>query len=249
LAAASTSLTSQNIQLNSVPDLFIICVRQQMATQSWYNTSGFLNITGISISFNNKSGILASANQQQLFNLSTKNGVGQTWQEFSGGFYGNSISGSGVLVPSIGSLLVLNPSLDFGLDDTLSASSLGQFNFQITIQCTNQYTYSVNPEIVVITANSGLFITEAGVSQTYQGILSKTDVLNAKAQKPVIDTEEYRRLVGGKLSNMGVGRLLKRFRKKASGVAPPEMSTGGALVGGALVGGMSRGKKLGKYLK
>jgi hypothetical protein len=248
LASASTSLTSQNIQLNSVPDLFIICVRQQMATQSWYNTSGFLEITGISISFNNKSGILASANQQQLFNLSTKNGSCQTWQEFSGGYYGNSVSGAGVLVPSIGSLLVLNPTLDFGLDDTLSASSLGQFNFQITIQCINQYTYSVNPEIVVITANSGLFITEAGVSQTYQGILSKTDVLNAKAQKPVIDTEEYRRLVGGKLSNMGVGRLLKRFRKKASGVAVPEMSSGGALVGGALVGGV-RGKKLGKYLK
>jgi hypothetical protein len=147
---------------------------------------------------------------------------------------------------------VLNPSLDFGLDDTLSASSLGQFNFQITINCTNQYSYSINPEIVVITANSGLFITEAGVSQTYQGILSKTDVLNAKAQKPVIDTEEYRRLVGGKLSNMGVGRLLKRFRKKAAGVAGPESSggalVGGALVGGALVGGM-RGKKLGKYLK
>jgi hypothetical protein len=215
LPAAVFSLTSQNIQLNSVPDLFIICVRQQMSTQSWYNTSGFLNLNQISISFNNKSGILASANQQQLFNLSSKNGSCQSWQEFSGGYYGNSIGGNGVSIPSIGSLLVLNPSLDFGLEDSLSASSLGQFNFMITISGVNQYPYQVQPEIVVITANSGLFITEAGVSQTYQGILSKTDVLNAKAQRPVVDTEEYTRLVGGKLSNMGVGRVLKKFRKDA----------------------------------
>ena len=246
LPATAFSLTSQNIQLNSVPDLFIICVRQQMSTQSWYNTSGFLNLTQISISFNNKSGILASANQQQLFNLSSKNGSCQTWQEFSGGYYGNSIGGNGVSIPSIGSLLVLNPSLDFGLEDSLSASSLGQFNFMITISGINQYPYQIQPEIVVITANSGLFITEAGVSQTYQGILSKTDVLNAKAQRPVVDTEEYTRLVGGKLSNIGVGRVLKRFRKDAMGrgVAPP--LNGGALVGGALVGGKKG--KLGKYM-
>lgn len=243
-AGVSTSLTSQNIQLNSVPDLFIICVRQQMSTQAWYNTSGFLDITQVSISFNNKSGILASANQQQLFGLSSKNGSCQSWQEFSGGYYGNAVSGAGVSVPSIGSLLVLNPTLDFGLDDTLSASSLGQFNFMITLNVTNQYTYAIQPEIVVITANSGLFITEAGVSQTYQGILSKTDVLNAKSQKPVVDTEEYKRLVGGRLSNIGVGRVLKRFRRKASSpMAEVPMSSGGVIVGGG------RGKKIGKFLK
>jgi len=244
LTNATYSLTSQNIQLNSVPDLFIICVRQQMSTQSWYNTSGFLTQSGISISFNNKSGILASANAQQLYNLSSKNGSCQTWQEFAGGYFGNAVTGAGALVPSIGSLIVLNPSLDFGLDDTLSASSLGQFNFMITINGFNQYPYSIQPEIVVITANSGLFITEAGVSQTYQGILSKTDVLNAKAQKPVIDTEEYKRLVGGKLSNIGVGRVLKQFRDKA---IPRIMSAPSVVSGGGVVGSGRKGK-LGKYL-
>lgn len=242
-AGAGYSLTSQNIQLNSVPDLFIICVRQQMSSQTWCNTSGFLTINSVNISFNNKSGILASANPQQLFNLTSKNGACQTWQEFSGGYYGNAVSGAGVSIPSIGSLLVLNPSLDFGLDDSLSASSLGQFNFMVTLGGVNQYPYSIQPEIVVITANSGLFITEAGVSQTYQGILSKTDVLNAKAQRPVIDTEEYTRLVGGRMSNMGVGRVLKKFRSKAVERAPmPSVISGGVVVGSGRKG------KLGKYL-
>jgi hypothetical protein len=241
LTLASTSLTSQNIQLNSVPDLFIICVRQQMSTQSWQNTSGFLTINQISINFNNKSGVLASANQQQLFNLSTKNGSCQTWQEFSGSYFGNSILGAGAKLPSIGSLLVLNPSLDFGLDDFLSASSLGQFNFMLTVSVTNQYPYSVQPEIVVICANSGLFVTESGVSATYQGILSKQAVLDAKSGRPTIDTKAYERLVGGRQSSRGVGRVLKQFHGMAKGAQPVHMS------GGAVIGGARKGK-LGKHL-
>ena len=236
----STSLTSQNIQLNSVPDLFIICVRQQMATQSWQNTSGFLGINSVSISFNNKSGILASANPQQLFQLSSKNGSSQSWQDFAGLTSVNTIFGSGSNVSTLGSMLVFNPSLDFGLDDFLSASSLGQFNLLITLNVTNQYSYSVQPEIVVITASSGLFITEAGVSQTYLGILSKQAVLDSKAGSPVIDTESYERLVGGRMSSRGVGNMLKQFKEGAKGARPLEL-TGGGVVGG-------KRSKLGKYM-
>lgn len=240
--AQFSGIASQNIQLNSVPDLFIICIRQQMSTQSWANTSGYLTLTGCNISFNNKSGILASASQVQLFNLSQKNSSDQSWQQFSGGYYGNSVDGKGANIPSIGSLLVLNPALDFGLDDSISSGSLGQYNFMITLNGFNQYPYTVAPEIVVITANSGLFCVEAGVSQTYEGILSKTDVLNAKSQRPVVDSEEYQRLVGGKFSNMGVGRVLKKFRKKAV----DRSSMPSAMSGGILVGGKKG--KLGKYL-
>ena len=241
LTGQATTLTSQNIQLNSIPDLFIICVRQQMSTQSWQNSSGFLTIGNISINFNNKSGILASANAQQLFNLSSKNGSCQTWQEFSGLFNANTVAGAGANIPGLGSMVVLNPSLDFGLDDFLSASSLGQFNFTCTIQVANQYPYSVQPEIVVITANSGLFICEAGVSQTYQGILSKQAVLDAKSGKPVIDTKQYERLVGGRMSSRGVGRVLKQFRGMSKGSEPVAL-TGGGVIGGA------RKSRLGKHM-
>ena len=240
LSGGNAPITSQNIQLNSIPDLFIICVRQQMATQSWQNTSGFLTINNISISFNNKSGILASANQQQLFNLSAKNGCCQTWQEFSGLANANSLLGNGVSVPMLGSVLVLNPSLDFGLDDFLSASSLGQFNLLVTLNVSNQYDYSVQPELIIITASSGLFITEAGVSSTYLGILSKQAVLDAKAGSPAIDSSSYERLVGGRQSSRGVGNMLKSVHGLAKHSSP-------AMVGGGVVGGGRKGK-LGKYL-
>ena len=61
-------VTFKNIQLNQIPDLMIICCRQQkMSTQNWNNSSYFLSINGISINFNYQSGILSSANSTQLF--------------------------------------------------------------------------------------------------------------------------------------------------------------------------------------
>ena len=78
------TLTSQSLQLNQVPDLILICVRKPMSKQNWTDPSAFLTINSISISFNNTAGILSSANQQQLYNISYRNGSAQSFYEFSG---------------------------------------------------------------------------------------------------------------------------------------------------------------------
>ena len=115
-ATQGTRVTFNNIQLNQIPDLMIICCRQQMSTQNWNNSNYFLAINGISINFNNQSGILSSANSTQLFLMSQKNGSSQTYTEWSGqGMSSNSVNGVGNLNSTIGSLLILNPSIDFSL--------------------------------------------------------------------------------------------------------------------------------------
>ena len=55
-----------------------------MSKQNWTDPSAFLTINNISISFNNTAGILSSANQQQLYNISYRNGSAQSFYEFSG---------------------------------------------------------------------------------------------------------------------------------------------------------------------
>ena len=40
--------------------------------------------------------------------------------------------------------------------------SLGNFNLQIQIQAFNQFPYTITPEVVLITVNSGLFVNERG---------------------------------------------------------------------------------------
>ena len=250
---ATQVLTSQSIQLNQIPDLILISARVPMSSQNWNYTSSFLTINNISVNFNNASGLLASATQQDLYNLSFANGSAQSFYEFRGFADEAQLppgagQGGTVAIPTTGSLLVLNPVYNFSLPSYLSSSSLGQYQFQFNLTVTNQYDFSiVQPEICIITMNSGLFATQQGTSQIFTGILTKEQVLRTKEQNPVphLASNEYKRLVGGKLINRGMGSLKKMIprlldMKQMSGAG---MSAGGASAGGLSGGGISAGKK------
>lgn len=253
----SFTLTSQSIQLNQVPDLILICARVPMSSQNWNYTSSFLTMNQISINFNNASGLLASATQQDLYNLSFRNGSAQSYYEFRGEADVNDNATGGVTsVPTTGSLLVLNPVYDFSLPSYLSSSSLGQYQFQFNVNVTNNYDFSVvQPELCIITMNSGVFATQQGTSQIFTGILTKEQVLRTKEQNPVaqLDSVEYKRMVGGKLQNRGMGNLMKMLKKSpVSAMSAGAMSAGamsaGAMSGGAISGGKKSSSKLAKFL-
>jgi hypothetical protein len=258
-AGASVTLTSQSIQLNQIPDLIMISVRLPMSTQNWAYTSSFLTINSISINFNNASGLISTATQQDLYNMSFRNGSQQSFYEFQGvAGINNNANGTQVPVPTIGSLLVLNPSLDFSLPSYLSASSLGQYQFQFNINVTNQFPYAITPEIVTITMNSGLFALQQGTAQIFTGILTKQQVLQTKEQNPVahLESSEYQRLVGGKASNLGMANILKMVQERpfikqlksmVGGVTSGGVMSGGVMSGGVMSGG-KRASKLDKYL-
>jgi hypothetical protein len=246
-AGGSVTLTSQSIQLNQIPDLILITARVPMSSQNWNYTSSFMAINNISVNFNNASGLLASATQQDLFQLSSRNGSTQNFYEFRGFADVNDNATGGVTKkPTTGSLLALNPVYDFSLPSYLSSSSLGQYQFQFNLQITNQYDFAIDqPEICIVTVNSGIFATQQGTSQIFTGILTKEQVLRTKEQNPVphLDSIEYKRMVGGKLSNRGMGNVMKMVKEYRSKM-PMADARGGAMSGGAMSGGaISGGKK------
>ena len=261
-SGATSTLTSQSIQLNQVPDLILISARIPMSQQNWNYTSSFLTIKNISVNFNNASGLLATATQQDLYNISFRNGSAQSYYEFVGkADINNNATGGVSQVATTGSLLVLNPVMDFSLPSYLSASSLGQYQFQFNLQVENQYDFSVvQPEICIITVNSGIFATQQGTSQIFTGILTKEQVLRTKEQNPVphLASTEYARLVGGKLQNRGMGSLMAMVKeiprlpqmvKSLMGSAHSGgASSGGAMSGGAISAGAKSKSKLAKHL-
>ena len=182
-AGESKTLTAQNIQLNSIPSLILISVRIPMNSQSIANTSSFLQIENISINFNSQSGLLASATKQNLWAISTRNGSQQSFYEWGGAVSNitdGATSGKVNYIATTGSLLVLNPALDFSLPSFLSCGSLGQFSFQFNITVKNQYNFNVTPEICICTKNDGIFVTQQGTSVIYTAILDKQTVLRTK---------------------------------------------------------------------
>jgi hypothetical protein len=250
------TLTSQQLQINQIPSLLMICVRIPMSQQTPYNTSSFLSITNITVNLNSQSGLLASATQQDLYNISYRNGCAQSYYEWQG--YNNNFVNGGPNptqqdpynpngpVPT-GSLLVINPALDLSLDQMLSCGSLGQFSLQFNVTCKNNYNFNVQPEICIITKNDGIFVTQQGTSVIYTGLLDKATVLKTKEEEPSLDFNSHQRLVGGRLSSSGYGAIKKMLKNHiANKQVHLDPSSGGGISGGASSGG--RRHRLAKHL-
>lgn len=242
-AGKNFNITSQNLQLNQIPDLFLITVRKPMNSQTVKDSTAFFSIENVSINFNNVSGLLSSATQQDLWRISINNGSTQNWKEFSGKAYRPDLSvGVGQNVPTTGSLLVLNPARDLSLPSYLSCGSIGQFNVQLNLTVRNNYiSENIKPEICIVCVNSGLFTTVAGTSSIYTGILSKQMVLDAQAEpaEHTISSAEYYRQTGGMMLPKSalkevVKTTLGMMDKSGSGV-----KSAGAMSAGRVLDGMA----------
>jgi hypothetical protein len=141
----------------------------------------------------------------------------------------------------------------------LTGGSLGQFSFQFNITVKNQYSYAITPEILIITKNDGIFVSQQGTSVIYTALLDKQTVLRTKEQAPMLDWNHHQRLVGGKLSNMALsalGKIGKYYRARKGDVAEAKdafqgsgISGGGVSGGGVSGGGMSGGRhRLSRHL-
>lgn len=250
LVPTTTVFSSNNIQLNQVPDMLVICARKPMSQQTNRDADCFFPITGISINWNNQSGLLANATQDTLFRMSAKS-TNQTWQEFRG--YANkylppvgaSYDTQLQQVLTSGSILALRFGQDIPIvEEFYAAGSLGSFNLQFNVTLQNYTLAAQQVELVLMCVNSGLFITSQGVSSTYTGILTKSDVLAASEMKPV--SERHLRLVGGVESSAvtSVADVAPKAQeaimdavsaaKSALGKGQPGMSGGADGVGGRM---------------
>ena len=208
IAGATKSIISQSFQINQIPDLFIICVRRPMSSTTIRNTNSFLPIRNISINFNNSSGLLSSATPQDLYRISKVNGSQQSWLEFWG-FAGKEANNAtlanptldGYLYSTSGSLIVINPAKDLSLPYYLSNGSVGSYNIQFKVDVINNNLDNFIPELVLITANSGIMVNEDGETNIYTGLLTKELVVNSSIKQEGIPSASYNRLVGGVINN------------------------------------------------
>ena len=171
-------------------------------------------ISGMNITFNNVSGLLTSYTQEDLYQMSRRNGSMQTWSEFRGVVKNKS----GTEYAGIGSIIVIDPVRDLGLSDFLLSGSLGQFSFQATVTFSNITGHTFGPgttaatadnfeaiEIATICNYGGILINDKGSSSTMSGLLTKQAVLEAKAgNNPTINYEELNEMVGGNFGKMGM---------------------------------------------
>lgn len=234
------TVTSNVVTLSQIPDLIAIFVRPRnddyaFATGINPTQQGrwLLPIYSTSLTFNNRSGLLAGAKQHQLFEMTRANGIRDLdWNVFRG--YGMTRQGR---VGLAGSPIVLRAT-DWGIDDALAPGLNGAWSFQVTVQ--TYAALSIAPpgtepdaappaipvDIVIVPFNSGFFITREGESERVMGVLTAREIIQSSSA-PYIERGELARTVGAgmlSLTQHAPGRMMGWH----AGTPAPAATAGGS---------------------
>nr|WPF46742.1 MAG: putative major capsid protein [Lake Baikal virophage 11] len=241
------TLASQTITLPQIPDLLIIYVKALADPSSTavdksldptlpqYGASylpiecslnGTRTVAPFSLNFDNFSGLLSSATSEQLYHMSIKNGLNMDWNTWSGlAKVSNGAVGSSVA--SVGGFLVLKPGVDVTLQSGQASSLVGNFTLQFSIRVRNTFDFPVQPQIFVITANSGFLESIRGSSRIIKGVLSEEDIISAPIAS-VGTSSSLARVVGGNMMKLATRLGLAGNSSRSMGAAAAPSAQKGA---------------------
>jgi hypothetical protein len=220
-------ISSNNLQLNSIPRLMYIYARTQnnvLYTQGTgcNNTDTYLALENINITFANYTGLLSSASKYQLYQIAGKNGCGMNWAQWSGERE-NDMSDWTTPVPqygTIGSILAVEFATDLGLPSDMAPGLQGQFQLQVTAQFRNTSNANITATLFIIIVSEGSFTIPGLNSATRQlGVITKSDILNSKNRPSVTYDQIRESQYGGEgnfLSNLkDFGAKINEFLKSS----------------------------------
>ena len=197
---ASGSVISNSVNLSQIPDSVLLCVRKKADLQDFGDSDSALPITGVSVNFANRAGILSNATQEQLYQMSRDNGCYDDWLQFSGSARkGIAASGAVENYRTSGSFLHLRFGRDIDIGESFYAPGvLGNFTFQIKVDYANNAGAALGSEyeLAMMFLNSGFMATQNQSTIFYSGSLNPSMVQKAAAKEP-IDTHSASRMLGG----------------------------------------------------
>jgi hypothetical protein len=228
---APFTLTSNTIQFQSIPHRIYISVSKSYNTKTLNDPDVFLPITNINITWGNVRCVLSTFTQYDLWLMSEKNGLKQSWPMFSGQtikIYGKSLDAGSEYTRDL-----QGPSapicLEFGSDIQLLNEDYpgkqGTWNFQVQVQGFNSLYDPVVPQLDIIVIYHGT-MTIAGDSVTLQtGLITPVAAMAGLAKTTFPrETDFY---AGGKfdlgsiLSSI-LGRIFRELSGLVSCLLSPE---------------------------
>lgn len=235
---------TQNIQLDTIPTRMIIFCERQQSTKTITTTDTFALLKNISITFDNQSGILAQASQEDLYLESLKNGLQMTYLQYT---------------RTVGSIFILDTCKNLCLtkmEEAPGQNENKQFQITTTWQNINQ-TQTIPFTVWILVINAGLITVSNGQIVQQTGVLTKADVLNSISDPNKQVMQPSASFFGGRVNDYGSGinSFFKKANKFVSGVGStgrnvqgqmasfqpatggyrPHRSFGRALIGGAMI--------------
>ena len=142
LGTANPTFTASNIILGQVPSKIVCFIRPRNSELGPLVADGFCSVDQVNITLGNRSGILSSASQQQLYQMSVSNGVDMNWIEWS---------------RRIGSVVVIDVAKDIG---GLQVGALGSVSLSMDVRFKNTLftDFASDNTANVFTGNFDLYV-------------------------------------------------------------------------------------------
>jgi hypothetical protein len=170
------TLSTQNIQLNSIPRRMYIFARKRNLDLSYTDTDTYLRIDNINVNWNNQSGLLSSASQQDLYRMCVKNGLNMSWTQFNGG--PTTTIGNVEKFGTVGSVLCVEFGTDIALAPEEAPGVLGTYQLQMDVTLTNvNETSTFTPTLYVIIVSEGTFTIRNNNCISQIGVISRREIL------------------------------------------------------------------------
>lgn len=193
-------LSTNNIQLQSIPRRMYIFARQRNADRNYTSSDVYFSIESIRVNWNNFSGLLSSASKEQLYKMSVKNGVNMSWTQWSGGPITVASGSANNQYGTMGSVLCIEFGTDIGLSDIECPGMLGTYQLQIDATVKNcnvgPHAQTITPTLYILVVNEGTFTIQDNRSVAQIGVVSKQDALDAQTS-PFVDYNEIKSVYGG----------------------------------------------------
>jgi len=161
---ATAEIVLDTVRLSCVPERVYLFCANARGSRDAKTSDSFLCIDGVSVTFENKTGLLGSCSPQDLYSMSVNNGCNLTYPEFTN---------------FRGSVLCIDFSRDLGLAEGYAPGVRGNYSVQITLRVRNSssanFTYEAWQSFVL----PGTFEIMPGAARANVGNLSEVDVLTA----------------------------------------------------------------------
>lgn len=215
LAGASDVFTNTSINLSAMPEKIYVMVKRQDADQfqspdSYLYTDTCARINSCTINFANTSGLLSSYSVQDLYHMSSENGLNLPYSDWYG-----STNALGNLIGA-GSFMVIDVARDLGCSADSAPGSSAMPNFNISVNATNFGTQDKVFQLTVIIKYVGAAVIERNAASKTITPLLPSDVLAASedSHKEVRDLDRV--MIGGKWYHKlgkSLGSINKFLRK------------------------------------
>jgi hypothetical protein len=240
----STVMTMNSVQLKTIPRRMYIFARRQDADLTFATTDTFAVINNLNVTFNNRVGIFSSASQQDLYEMSVKNGLNTPFSSFA---------------RYTGSVICVEFGTDLALASNEAPGLVGNYQLGVQVNMTNPALMeNINPAppanpvlytLYVVVVNEGAISVLNGSVQHMVGVFSQMDILNSHTN-PRVPYKKLKSIYGGDFfSSLGdIGRNLVSGVRRGFEYAKPLISKGLDLAQPFIPGPLGTAVKVGRMV-